>query len=216
MKNVIFIAPPAAGKGTISQELVANYDYNHLSTGDLLREVAKSNQEIASLMESGKFINDEIIFNLIKEKIVSLKNKPFILDGIPRNLNQAQFLTQLLNDINVNNYIVINIDIDEPTLEKRITGRRICPSCGASYNIYFSEFKPTKENICDKCNNELIARSDDTLETFKVRYQTYLDNTLPVLNYYQQINKLKTISANQDSNLIIKEVLKVLKGEIDD
>lgn len=216
MMNVIFIAPPAAGKGTISDELVTNYNYTHLSTGDLLREVAKTNIEVANLLKAGKFISDDIIFNLIKDKIISLKDKPFILDGVPRNLNQAEFLTNLLKEIGVDNYLVINIDIDEDTLIKRATGRRICPNCGASYNIYFANFKPTKENICDKCNSELIERSDDTLETFKERYQTYLDNTLPVLNYYQSLNKLETINANQSSDLIIKDVLKTLKVDNND
>ncbi len=216
MMNVIFIAPPAAGKGTISSSLVHDYNYIHLSTGDLLREVAKTNHEIAELMQSGKFISDDIIFGLIKDKIVSLKDKAFILDGVPRNLNQAKYLTELLKEIDVDNYLVINIDISKDTLEKRATGRRICPQCGASYNIYFPEFQPTKENTCNECGSELIARSDDSLETFKVRYQTYLDNTLPVLDYYQTLNKLVTINANQDSDLIMKDVLNSLKVKEND
>lgn len=214
--NVIFIAPPAAGKGTISKYLVNDLGYVHLSTGDLLREISKTNTEIAELMASGKFISDDIMFEIIKNEIANIKNKPFILDGIPRNLNQAEYLTNLLKEIGVNNYLVINIDVDENTLEKRLSGRRICPSCGSSYNVNFEEFKPIKENICNNCNSELITRTDDSPETFKTRYKAYLDNTLPVLDFYKKLNKLVTINANQDSEAIIKDVITSLKGENND
>ena len=214
--NVIFIAPPAAGKGTISSYLVNNLGYVHLSTGDLLREISKTNAEIAALMQAGKFISDDVMFGLIKDEIAKIKDKPFILDGIPRNINQAEYLTNLLKEVGVDNYLVINIDVDEQTLEKRATGRRICPNCGSSYNVYFEGFKPLKENICNSCNSELITRTDDSLETFKTRYGTYLDNTLPVLNYYKELNKLVIVDANKDSEAIINDVLEFLKGENND
>lgn len=213
MPNVIFIAPPAAGKGTISSYLVDNLGYTQLSTGDILRKVAETNEEIKSLMAAGKFISDEIMFDLIKEEIEKVKGKPFILDGIPRNVNQAEFLTNLLKNMNVDNYVVINIDVPESILEKRVTGRLVCPKCGASYNIYFEDFKPQKENTCDKCLTELIKRSDDSLETFKTRYTTYLTNTVPVISYYEQKAKLVKIDGTKDNSEIKKDVLKILGRE---
>lgn len=217
MMNVIFIAPPAAGKGTISKYLVDNFEYNHLSTGDLLRKIVKEDSElgrnIAALMSEGKFISDEIMFELIRKELVSLKDKPFILDGMPRNINQAEYLETMLKELGVDNYMVIHIDIAEEILEKRATGRRLCGNCGASYNIYFEGFKPLKENTCDKCNHELTKRTDDTAETIRVRYETYLNATAPLINFYENKGLLKTVDASKPQEEILKDVLTLLKGE---
>lgn len=217
MMNVIFIAPPAAGKGTISKYLVDNYGYTHLSTGDILREKTKEDSEsgrnIAALINEGKFVSDDIMFELIKDKLISLKDKPFILDGMPRNINQAEYLENVLKELDVNNYVVINIDINKDLLEKRATGRRLCESCGASYNIYFEGFKPKIENTCDQCNNSLIQRKDDTIETFKYRYETYLNNTEPVINFYEEKGLLQKVDASKASEEIIEDVISILKGE---
>lgn len=220
MMNVIFIAPPAAGKGTISKYFVDNYGYNHLSTGDLLRKITASDSElgrnIAALISEGKFISDEIMFELIKKELISLKDKPFILDGMPRNINQAEYLEKMLKELGVDNYIVIHIDIAEEILEKRATGRRLCGNCGASYNIYFEGFKPLKENTCDKCNHELIQRTDDTTETIRVRYETYLNATAPLINFYETKGLLQTVDASKPNEEILKDVLTILKGDIND
>ena len=220
MKNVIFIAPPAAGKGTISDYLVNNLSYVHISTGDILRNVSKEDTEIghniASLMKEGKFIGDDIILPLFKEELLKVKEKPFILDGIPRNLEQAKFLEQLFLELSVDNYIVINIRIEEDLLEKRIVGRRVCDKCKSSYNINFEEFKPKVENACDKCNTLLIQREDDNLETFQNRYETYLQVTSPLIHFYQEKGRLKCVDASKPQEEIIKEVISILKGEEND
>lgn len=220
MMNVIFIAPPAAGKGTISKYLVDNYGYCHLSTGDLLRKIAKEDsslgKSIASLMKEGKFISDEIMFELIKNELVLLKDKPFILDGMPRNINQAEYLENMLKELSVDNYVVINIDVEEEILEKRATGRRLCQNCGASYNIYFEGFKPIQENVCDKCNHELIQREDDNAETIKVRYETYLNATAPLINFYEEKELLQTVDATKPNDEILKDTIKILKGDKND
>lgn len=216
MKNVIFIAPPAAGKGTISEYLVKNKDYVHISTGDLLRNVAKLDTEVGikvkGLMKEGKFIGNDIILPLFKEELLRLKDKPFILDGMPRTLEQAGYLTNLFQELNVDNYVVINMEIDEDLLEKRAVGRRIC-ECGSSYNIYFDDFKPNVEGICDQCHKELIQREDDTLETFKNRYQTYLKETKPLIHYYEEKGLLKTIDASKPSEQIVENVKSILGCE---
>lgn len=211
MMNIIFIAPPAAGKGTISSYLVDKYKYNHISTGDLLREVALTNQEIRELMQQGKFISDEIIFALIKEKLATISG-PFILDGIPRNENQAHCLEKILEELNVYNYVVIDIDVPKDILEKRATGRRLCSSCGASYNIYFDNFKPQVENTCDKCKSSLYTREDDTLETYQVRYQAFMESTKPILDYYKGKGVLRKIDATKSNEEIVNSVEQILEG----
>ena len=220
MMKVIFIAPPASGKGTISKYLVDNYGYVHLSTGDILRKIAKEDSElgknIANLINNGKFISDEIMFEIIKNELILLKDRPFILDGMPRNINQAEYLEKILKNSNVNNYVVIHIDIDENILEKRATGRRLCENCGTSYNIYFDKFKPIKENICDKCNSNLIKRKDDTAETFKLRYQTYLNATAPIINFYKTKGLLYTVDASKPNYKLLKDIVTLLKGEKND
>lgn len=210
MKNIIFLAPPATGKGTLSKYLTDTYDYIHISTGDLLRKVAMQDTEIGKtvkdLMKKGEYIKDDIVLPLFKECIENIGNKPYILDGIPRTLNQAQYL----DNNNVNNYVVINLDIDEDVLKKRSTGRRVCSNCKTSYNINSIEFKPKKENICDICNGTLIQREDDNEETFNNRLEVYKKETKPLIEYYQSKNKLVKINANQNTEDIIKDLIKVI------
>lgn len=216
MKNLILIAPPASGKGTIGEYFVKNLGYTHISTGDILRKVAKSDtvqgKVIANLINEGKFVGDDIILPLFKEELLKLKDKPFILDGMPRKIEQAEYLTNLFSELNVDNYVVINLDIDKDLLEKRAVGRRIC-ECGASYNIYFDDFKPKVEETCDHCGKSLIQREDDTLETFRKRYQMYLKETEPLIHYYQEKNLLKTINANKTNSEIISDLKSVLGSD---
>lgn len=220
MVSVIFIAPPAAGKGTISDYLVNNHSYVHISTGEILRNISKEDTKvgnnIATLMKEGKFIGDDIILPLFKEELLKIKDKSFILDGIPRNLEQAKFLEQLFLELAVDNYVVINIEIDKDTLEKRAVGRRVCDKCKASYNIHFEGFKPKIENTCDKCNTLLTQRTDDSLQTFQNRYETYLRVTSPLIDFYQNKGRLRRINASKPQEEIIKEVTFILKGEEND
>ncbi len=215
MKNIILIAPPAAGKGTISSYLMDTYSYEHISTGDLLREEAKKNSEIASLMREGKLIGDDIILPLFKEKLSCLKDKPFILDGMPRNLEQATYLDTLFNEMNLTNYVVLSLAVEKEILEKRIVGRRICSNCGASYNIYFDTLKPIQEGICDSCASSLITREDDNTESFQVRYKTYLEQTSPLLDFYQEKGKLKVVDGTKNPVEIQQEVTKIIEGSND-
>ncbi len=152
MKNVIFIAPPAAGKGTQSQMLI-DLGYIHISTGDMLREEIASNsplgKEIGKIIENGNLVRDEIVFELIKNKLSNL-NKPFILDGYPRTIKQVEMLDKLLKELNINNYEVIYLDLSLEDALKRALGRLTC-ECGASYNIYYESLQPKQVGICDKC-----------------------------------------------------------------
>lgn len=210
--NIIFIAPPAAGKGTQSSLLERYYNYMHLSTGDLLRKEMADNTELGTQIENiiskGELVSDEIITKLLKNELENINHQKFILDGYPRNLNQAQTLTEILKDLNINNYFVIYLDLDIETAKERALGRIFCPKCRASYNKYFQNLMPKENGICDKCHNELVQRTDDNEEAFKKRFQTYLNVTNPLLDYYRKINKLHVV----DASLSAEEIFKNIEG----
>lgn len=199
MRNVIFLSPPGAGKGTMSEYLVKEYDYEHISTGNMLREKAKVDESIASIMKSGALVSDDVMISLLKETLNNIpENKPFILDGLPRTLHQAQVLDIILNDLGKKDYVVVYIDVDEDVLLKRVIGRRVCPRCHKTYNCNVVEFMPKEENICDLCGQELMTRTDDNEESYTIRYQNYLESTQPLIEYYKKMDRLKVI--NNDSN----------------
>ena len=208
MKNIIFIAPPAAGKGTQSNMLKEKFGYNHISTGDMLREAINSGSEIGkevkNIIDKGELVSDDLIIKLVKDKLTSLKGKPFILDGFPRTLNQAKSLDEILTD----DYIVIYLDLDESEAINRITGRLTC-NCGKSYNVNIDKLKPKVDGICDNCGSILIKRDDDNVESFKVRFKTFLDNTDSILKYYEDKEKLIKIDVNKDVQDIFESILEV-------
>ena len=215
--NIIFIAPPAAGKGTLSEKLVAKYGYKHLSTGDLLRaEIKKENdlgKKIEEIISRGELVSDDIITELLKNELKSIDGK-FILDGYPRNIAQADTLNGIFSELNIENYVTIYLDLEEELAMKRALGRVICGGCGASYNTYFENFMPKNEGICDKCGSELKHRSDDTEETFKVRFSTYVEKTSPVLDYYKNLGKLEVIDANIESDEVFKIIEEMLGAQM--
>lgn len=198
MKNIIFIAPPAAGKGTQSDLLVKKYGYAHISTGDLLRnEVSEGTElgkELDSILKTGALVSDEIVTALLKKRLSSDDvQKGFILDGYPRTVDQAKTLTELANELGIDLGVALYLDMDEVTAMHRALGRVTCPQCKRGYNKYEDVLKPKVENICDDCGVELTSRSDDNEETFKVRFQTYLENTKPLLKYYEELGILNVI-----------------------
>ena len=209
MKNIIFIAPPAAGKGTQSNMLKEKFGYNHISTGDMLREAINSGSEIGkevkNIIDKGELVSDDLIIKLVKDKLTSLKGKPFILDGFPRTHNQAESLDEILTD----DYIVIYLDLDESEAINRITGRLTC-NCGKSYNVNIDKLKPKVDGICDNCGSILIKRDDDNVESFKVRFKTFLDNTDSILKYYEDKEKLIKIDVNKDVQDIFESILEVI------
>ena len=213
MKNIIFIAPPAAGKGTQSNLLKDKYGYVHISTGDMLREIVSSDSELGkvvkNIIDKGNLVSDDLIFKLLKSKLISIKGKPFILDGFPRTLNQALFLD---NDLKIDNYIVIYLDLSKEDAIKRIDGRLTC-SCGKSYNLNDINLKPKIIDICDNCGNVLVKRNDDNLEAFKIRFDVFLKNNKPLIDYYKNKNKLKVVNVNKGVNEIFNEILKVVAND---
>lgn len=213
MKNIIFIAPPAAGKGTQSEILVNNYGYEHISTGDLLREKQNDGSDlgnyIKNLLSEGKLVDDEIVTELLKNKLSSISG-PFILDGYPRTINQAEVLNNLLNELNLSVDAVIYLNVDSETAMKRALGRVTCPECNKIYNKYFLDMMPKVEGMCDECNVPLKGRSDDNEESFKIRFETYLNNTKPLLDYYESKGLLEIINKINTPDETHEEVKKVI------
>ena len=216
MKNIIFIAPPAAGKGTQSKLVSEEYNIPHISTGDLLREeVAKGTKlgkQIKGDMDKGNLVSDEIITTLLKNRITSPDCKNgYILDGYPRTLTQAEIYNKLLEELNYDKGVVIFFDIDKERALKRTLSRIICSSCGSSYNLLVDELKPKKENICDRCGHELNTRADDTEEVFINRFDTYINSTKDLIEYYSKAGLLHRIEVlDKPASEIFEEVKRVI------
>lgn len=212
MTNFVFIAPPAAGKGTQSKFLVDKYGYIHISTGDLLREEINNKttlgMQINEIISEGKLVDDLMVLELLKNKLISIisLNKPFIIDGFPRTSNQAVMLEESLNELGINDYKVIYMDLDYENAVKRVLGRIICPNCGKSYNDQIPSLMPKENGVCDSCKSPLEKRTDDTEETFKIRFDTYISNTKPIIDYYKGLNKLINIDASKEAEDIFKDI----------
>ena len=213
--NIIFIAPPAAGKGTYSKLLKERYPFNHISAGEVLREVAKSGtplgDEINRIMSKGELINDDLMAKLIEEKLKSIDlNIPFIMDGYPRKLNQVKDYEKILDKLNLTLTSAIFIDIDKETGLKRKLGRMVCSKCGRSYNMHEEKLKPKNEGICDICNIPLEIRSDDSKEAYEKLYETYESETLPVIEYYKNKGKLFKTDGTKPPMEVFKEITNFL------
>ncbi len=219
MRNVIFIAPPAAGKGTISDYLIKHLGYKHLSVGDLLRKEVSLNtplgQELDEIMKSGKLVSDDIAVKLVSQELAKISNSPFIIDGFPRVLSQALKLDEMLVSNNITNNCLIYLDISLDEALKRVLNRVICPKCQRSYSLNNDLFKPKTEGICDDCHTALTTRKDDNADSFKKRFATYLENTIPVLEHYRSQSNFYELDATLSSEELIKEVLKIIKSEAD-
>lgn len=218
MKSIMFIAPPAAGKGTQAEMIANKYHIPHISTGDILREIAKEDTEIGNYvyetMASGDLVKDEITYKLIENRLTldDCKNG-FIIDGFPRNYEQAVEYSKILERINLKLGYVFVLDIDKKTLEKRITGRRVCESCNAIYNINEESTTPHIESICDICGGKLYQRKDDNLESFRIRYQNYLEKTATVLEYYEHQNIIYNIDGNKSVDEIATQIDNIISRE---
>ena len=216
MKNIMFIAPPAAGKGTQAELVVEKYHIPHISTGDILREISKEDSEIGEYVRetlaSGQLVKDEITYQLVEDRLKKddCKNG-YIIDGFPRNLEQAYKYDEIVKRLGYEVGNVILLNIDKKTLEKRITGRRICENCGAIYNINDPKNTPKEETVCDECGGKLYQRSDDNLESFQTRYQTYEDKTAPIIEHYRKQNVLIELNGDDTVENIFKQIEEIIK-----
>ena len=210
--NIILFGPPGAGKGTQANNLAKKFNLHKISTGDLLRDKIKDNNEsnnkIKSLLSKGSLVSDDIINDLI-QKIISDKkySNRLIFDGYPRNLNQAKKLDLLLMKYNQKISCVISLIVDKKSIIKRILGRQICIKCGLIFNEYY---KPATSinHSCDK--KFLTKRSDDNEKTIINRFETYLNKTLPILNFYKEHNLLHQINGIMEIDHIFEEIQGIL------
>lgn len=219
MRGIILIAPPAAGKGTQSSLLCKKYKFVHVSTGDLLREAAAKDTEeglyIREKMNSGELVDNSLTIKLLENKLKRSKASGFILDGFPRDIEQAKSLDKIMEEINISRLYVFYIDVDFDVVKKRYTGRVACPSCGEVYNKFIDELKPKMPGICDKCECRLITRSDDNEKTFNKRYEVYAEKTAPLVKFYNREKMLYRIDGNLSAKEINKQIVDILEVQND-
>lgn len=218
--HLLIMGPAGSGKGTQSELIVKNYNVVHLSTGDMFRAAIKNETKAGLLaktyMDEGKLVPDEITISLVKERLQAqdIKDKGFLLDGFPRTVEQAKSLKTLLSDIDLPLNLIIDLNVDEEVLAKRITGRRMCRTCGAIYHI--ENKPPIKEGVCDLDGGELYQRSDDTKESLLVRLAEYKNLTAPVRDYYEGVAKIVDINATQSVEEVFAEVNHELEQLLND
>ena len=200
----ILTGGPATGKGTRSDILAKALNIPHISTGEILREVSKTKKDIAEKLSKGELISDEIITELLRERITQKDcEKGFILDGYPRTLNQVTLLDNLLNELGRSITKVIELTAPDELVFKRILERKQCAKCGKMYGI---DFPPVKEDICDDCGGNLTVRTDDTKETLKARIDTYKANSKDILEHYKNVGLLKTVDSSGHPENVVDDV----------
>lgn len=211
---LILLGPPGSGKGSQAKRIIQDFGVAYISTGDIFRKNIKEETELGlkvkEIISNGELVSDELTNNLVIDKISSEEFKNgFMLDGWPRNINQAEALDKWLKDTNNDLTEVIYIDADTEVLIKRISGRRVCKNCGSTYHV--TNFPPKKEGICDVCGSELIQRSDDNEETARQRIEVYEQQTSPLIDYYTDKEKLHRYDGNLEIDDVYKEIKKSLK-----
>ena len=206
--NVIFLGPPGAGKGTQAQRVCTALNIPQISTGDILRRAMKEETptglKAKQFVEAGKLVPDEVIIDIVRERLAMDDcQNGYILDGFPRTVPQAEALDTIAK-IDV----VVDLDVADEVLINRLSGRRVCLACGATYHVDHLK----GETKCAKCGEELIQRKDDSAETVLNRLNVYHEQTAPLVDYYQKKGNLKVIDGAQDMDTIFESILTVVKG----
>ena len=213
--NLVLMGLPGAGKGTQAEKIVENYNIPHISTGDMFRAAIKDGTELGleakSYMDKGELVPDSVTIGIVRERLSKDDcKKGFLLDGFPRTVAQAEALENMLSDLKRPIDFVINVDVNKDILMERLTGRRICKECGATYHLVFNP--PTKEDTCDRCGGELYQRADDNAETVQNRLDVNLAQTKPLLTFYEDKGTLRTVNGQQDINVVFEDINKLLGG----
>lgn len=212
---ILLMGPPGAGKGTQAAKLVEKFNIPHISTGDMFRAAVKEGTELGkqakACMDAGQLVPDSVTIGIVKERLGKEDCKQgFILDGFPRTLAQAEALDQTLAGLTIKLDRVINITAPGPELVGRMTGRRICKSCGATYHIAFNA--PKTSGVCDSCGGELYQRNDDTEETVVNRLAVYQNQTQPLIEYYQDKGLYTEINGLQAIDAVLNDIVSSLRG----
>jgi adenylate kinase len=212
--RLILFGPPGAGKGTQAKLLSKRYSIPQISTGDILRESVKKGTslgiEAKSYMDSGVLVPDRVVIGIIEERLQESDcTQGYILDGFPRTVTQAQTLSQVLRKSEKDIDYVINIEIAPEELWKRLTGRRVCSKCGEEFNIYYK--KPSQDATCDKCGSTLIQRDDDKEAVIEKRLKVYKEQTEPIIDYYRQTGKLRSIDGRGEISAVFEKIRQLLE-----
>lgn len=215
-REMIFLGPPACGKGTQTNRLAEYFNLPHVDTGSLLRAEIKSESENGKIakqyIDKGQLVPVELVAKIIKDRLAQKDcEEGYILDGFPRSAEQADMLTKINEELDGDKEVsfkAVYFDLDQEILISRIVNRRSCPKCGEIYNIKFHP--PKTEGVCDKCGTKLTQRKDDNEETAKARFETYFRETAPLVDYYKNKDVLRTIDANGTIDEVWERLLKVV------
>ena len=213
--NLVLMGLPGAGKGTQAEKIVEKYGIPHISTGDMFRAAIKESTDLGlqakSFMDQGNLVPDEVTIGIVRERLSKEDcAEGFLLDGFPRTVAQAEALENILSDLNKKIDYVINIDVDQEFLMERLTGRRICKSCGSTYHLVFNP--PAKDDVCDRCGGELCQRADDNAETVQNRLEVNQKQTKPLLDFYEGKGYLRNINGQQDIRKVFDDLDQLLRS----
>ncbi|RRD95648.1 adenylate kinase [Clostridiales bacterium COT073_COT-073] len=211
--NIIMLGAPGAGKGTQAKRLAEGYGIPHISTGDILRSNISRGTELGQkakgFIDAGALVPDDLVIQLVADRLEEEDAKAgFIFDGFPRTIPQAQSLDQMLKEKGRKIEFAVNIDVPDQVIVERMSGRRFCINCGASYHTEY--LKPQTEGVCDKCEGELALRKDDEPETVLKRLEVYHDQTEPLIAYYRNNGVLKEVDGTKEVAEILAEIRKQL------
>ena len=211
--KIIMLGAPGAGKGTQAKKIAAKYEIPHISTGDIFRANIKNGTELGkkakTYMDQGLLVPDELVVDLVVDRVNQddCKNG-YVLDGFPRTIPQAEALTEALAKMGQKMDYAIDVNVPDENIVRRMSGRRACVGCGATYHV---EYAPTKkEGICDVCGAELILRDDDKPETVQKRLNVYHEQTQPLIDYYTEAGILKTVDGTVDIDDVFQAIVDIL------
>ena len=211
--KIVMLGAPGAGKGTQAIKIADKYGIPHVSTGDIFRANIKGGTELGkkakSYIDKGELVPDEVTIGMLLDRIAEEDCKDgYVLDGFPRTIPQAESLTKALAEKGEKLDYAIDIEVTDDNIVKRMSGRRACPKCGATYHIVYAA--PKVPNVCDNCGSELIIRSDDKPETVQDRLSVYHKQTEPLIAYYKEEGILRTVDGTQDLPKVFEDVVKIL------
>lgn len=210
------MGPPGAGKGTQAEKVVETFGIPHISTGDAFRLAMKEGTPLGlkakEYVDQGLLVPDDVTNGIVRERLQQEDcQSGFLLDGFPRTIAQAEALDGMLGEMGKRLEHVINLKVDRSLLLARLTGRRICKSCGSTYHMVFNP--PKQEGVCDKCSGELFQRSDDTEEKVGTRLDEYTNKTAPLLDYYREKGLLREVNGEQDIDRVTADIVTILRGQ---
>lgn len=213
--KIIMLGAPGAGKGTQAKRISDKYEIPHISTGDIFRANIKNGTDLGKrakeYMDQGLLVPDELVVDLVVDRLQKEDcQKGYVLDGFPRTIPQAEALTQALAKVSTAIDFVIDVDVPDQVIVKRMSGRRACLSCGATYHV---DYMPSaKGEICDRCDDKLVLRDDDKPETVEKRLDVYHKQTQPLIDYYKKANLVKRVDGTKDMDEVFADIVSILQG----